>query len=90
MPKGAGARARRDKARPPVYVRRRIARRVAERDGHRCWICGRLVLDGVSADHPLSATMDHVIPHADGGRWVASNLKLAHRACNQERGAVAA
>lgn len=86
MPKGAGSRARRQKARPALHVRRRIFNIVMERDQGLCWICGDPVVPNAPQTHPLGATLDHVVPHAEGGRWAANNLRLAHRACNEERG----
>lgn len=49
------------------------------RDGYRCWLCGLPVTR-------RRATRDHVIPRSKGGKNRASNLRLAHRRCNQRRG----
>lgn len=59
--------------------------KVMERDGAHCWLCGRLVVEGLAPDHPLSPSLDHVIPFAKGGTYTLDNLRLAHHSCNQER-----
>ena len=60
-------------------------RRIAERDGWRCHLCGRRVRD-VKAPNPLSPTLDHLVTLADGGVHEPSNVRLAHFACNSARG----
>jgi 5-methylcytosine-specific restriction endonuclease McrA len=52
---------------------------VFERDGWRCWICGEPVLEE-------DATVDHVIPIAQGGADTPDNVRTAHRDCNSRRG----
>jgi len=52
-----------------------------ERDEGICWLCEDYV--DLEFDEP---TRDHVIPHAQGGSDHPSNLKLAHRECNEVRG----
>ena len=49
-----------------------------------CGICGKEVDRSFKYPHPLSATVDHVIPIAKGGHPSdLSNLQLAHRCCNR-------
>lgn len=58
---------------------------IRERDGNRCHLCG----DRVSAKawpHPLSASLDHVVPLTKGGAHDPDNVKLAHLACNTAKG----
>jgi 5-methylcytosine-specific restriction endonuclease McrA len=63
-------------------------RRLRERDGDRCWLCnGVMVFERIN--DPLNfraATIDHVIPKAEGGGNELENLKLAHRTCNIRKG----
>lgn len=49
------------------------------RDGALCHICGEYV-------SPADASRDHVVPLSKGGINQASNVRLAHLACNQRRG----
>lgn len=62
-------------------------RRVAERDGWVCQICGEVVPDqpyGARDDDP---TIDHILPLSRGGRHELANVRLAHNRCNWQRGA---
>lgn len=58
---------------------------IRERDGSRCHLCERKVPDK-AWPHPLSASLDHVIPLSKGGIHDPSNVKLAHLRCNVEKG----
>ena len=52
-----------------------------------CAICGKPVDKTIKPPHPLSASIDHIIPIAKGGHPAdLSNLQLAHRACNRQKG----
>lgn len=59
---------------------------IAERDGHRCHLCRKKV-PSKAWPHPLSASLDHVIPLSKGGPHEPSNVRLAHLRCNVEKGA---
>jgi 5-methylcytosine-specific restriction endonuclease McrA len=51
-----------------------------------CAICGKPVDKTLKSPHPLSATVDHIIPINKGGHPSdISNLQLAHRCCNREK-----
>ena len=51
-----------------------------------CGICGKPVDFSLKYPHPLSPTVDHIIPVAKGGHPTdISNLQLAHRCCNREK-----
>lgn len=60
-------------------------RMFTEQEG-KCWICGELMLLEVSSNHDRFATFDHILAVSLGGKWEESNLKLAHKICNQRRG----
>lgn len=60
---------------------------IAERDGHRCQLCHRRVDMRLKARHPMSPTIDHVIPISDGGDDTRANVQLAHFGCNSSKGA---
>jgi 5-methylcytosine-specific restriction endonuclease McrA len=53
-----------------------------------CGICGRPVDKSLKFPHPLSPTIDHIIPVSKGGHPSAlDNLQLAHFTCNREKSA---
>lgn len=84
--KPGSSRARRSQKQPNAATRRRIIARVRERDKWICQLCGHPVdqaLTGLQAEG--SATIDHVVPFEEGGRYTASNLRLAHMLCNNQR-----
>lgn len=51
-----------------------------------CGICGKPVDKSLKFPHPLSPTVDHIIPIDRGGHPSAlENLQLAHFACNRAK-----
>lgn len=49
-----------------------------------CGICGKPVDKSLKYPHPMSATVDHIIPVSKRGDPVSiDNLQLAHRYCNR-------
>jgi len=51
-----------------------------------CAICGKPVDFSLKYPHPLSPTIDHIIPLAKGGHPSdIDNLQLAHRCCNRQK-----
>ena len=51
-----------------------------------CGICGKPVDFSFKYPHPLSPTVDHIIPVSKGGHPSdPGNLQLAHRCCNREK-----
>ena len=51
-----------------------------------CGICGRPVNKRLKFPHPLSPTIDHIIPVAKGGDPAdIGNLQLAHWTCNRQK-----
>jgi 5-methylcytosine-specific restriction endonuclease McrA len=68
---------------------RRYRRLVAQvrAQGGPCWICGHNIDPGLDARHPLSFTLDHVVPLSRGGDLLdPANARAAHRRCNSARG----
>lgn len=59
---------------------------VADRDGWRCHLCRKAVRRNCVWPHPLSASLDHVVPLSKGGEHAAVNLRLAHLRCNIVKG----
>ena len=64
--------------------RTRILEAIAERDGWKCWRCGKGVMKERIKNHPQAPSIDHVVRHTDGGSNRMDNLRLAHRQCNSE------
>lgn len=61
-------------------------KRLIERDGLRCAICGEMCDPNDTSwsefSGPLSPSMDHIIPMAKGGGHIWSNVQVAHLLCN--------
>lgn len=68
------------------HRRRQLRARVlAEEDT--CGICGQPVDKTLRTPHPGSPEVDEIIPVSLGGSPLQrSNVRLAHRLCNQRRG----
>jgi 5-methylcytosine-specific restriction endonuclease McrA len=89
-------RANRERVTASVQARRaRLANVPAERfhsheifarDGWECGICRGPVDPAVRFPHPLSASLDHVVPLAAGGHHTRTNTRLTHLTCNRRKG----
>jgi hypothetical protein len=67
---------------------------VGERDGWRCWLCDEAVDPMMSVNDPRGPSMDSgptAVKRAKGTKkgFDAGQERLAHRACNTRKGAVA-
>ena len=70
-----GARGEYEKARKYIFATQTV-----------CGICGKPVDFGYKYPHPLSPTVDHIIPVSKGGHPTdKDNLQLAHRCCNRQK-----
>lgn len=83
---GRRARRRAWKERTNRLVPALVRAHVYERDRWTCWLCLKPILRDVQAPHPLSHSVDHVVPQSEGGEHTASNLRTAHFMCNSVRG----
>lgn len=51
-----------------------------------CALCGMPLDKSLKYPHPLSTSIDHIIPVALGGRSTLDNLQATHLQCNKEKG----
>ena len=58
---------------------------IAERCEWICGICEGPVDNALRYPHPLCASVDHIVPLANGGSNEVSNLQLAHKRCNEAK-----
>lgn len=65
---------------------------IGERDGWRCWLCDEPVDPDMSVNDPRGPSIDSLTTKAKGKRKDGGGVgeRLAHRACNTRKGAVAA
>jgi len=59
---------------------------IFDRDRWRCHLCGGRISRARIYPHPLSPTIDHVVPLACGGGHTRANVKAAHARCNLAKG----
>lgn len=60
--------------------------KVYRRDGGICQLCQHPVDKSLKGPHPLSRSLDHVIPLSLGGGHTYANVQLAHLICNVRKG----
>jgi 5-methylcytosine-specific restriction endonuclease McrA len=60
-------------------AKRNRLRRLIDRDGLLCGICGQPIVP------PEQPTIDHIVAKAEGGPNSFENLRLAHYRCNYDR-----
>ena len=69
------------------YSKRERVRKQVLREESICWLCGEAVDVRLSAGQPASPEVDEILPISLGGSPIdRSNVRLAHRLCNQKRG----
>lgn len=54
--------------------------------GEVCAICGGYIDKTLPFPHPMSKSVDHIIPVAKGGKSTLDNLQLTHLQCNKAKG----
>ena len=59
---------------------------VYEKDGGICGICGQHIDLSVRYPHPMSLSLDHIVPISKGGTHKYGNVRVTHLACNCRRG----
>lgn len=61
---------------------RKYVRPLFERDGSGCSLCGSDIDMTLKYPHPMSRSVDHVLPRSLGGTEDMANLALSHNLCN--------
>lgn len=56
------------------------------RDGGICQHCKKRVDKKLKNRHPMSASLDHIVPLSKGGTHTYNNVQLAHLGCNVSKG----
>lgn len=64
-----------------------LDRDIYERDRWVCQLCGKRIHKGKKAPHPLSPSIDHIVPLSKGGQHGWANVQAAHFICNSTKGA---
>lgn len=67
-------------------VEKIVARDIYERDHWICGLCHEPIPQDAPRRHPLSASLDHVVPLAKGGSHTHENVQAAHLICNGRKG----
>ena len=65
-----------------VTVEKVLASEIYERDAWVCQLCKKKVNRTLKYPHPLSQSLDHIIPLSRGGAHSKANVQLAHLSCN--------
>ncbi len=81
----ANQQSRRRAIKKKAFVSRVIRNEIYNRDEWMCQICGKKVDNNKKAPHPLSPSIDHIIPLAKGGTHEPKNVQLAHFYCNSKK-----
>lgn len=64
------------------YINRK---KVFDRDKWRCGICGKKVDKRLKYPHPMSVSLDHIVPMSLGGGHLYVNVQCSHWLCNTEK-----
>jgi 5-methylcytosine-specific restriction endonuclease McrA len=55
---------------------------IFERDGWLCQLCGLPINREARKPHPMSVSLDHIVPISLGGAHSRANTQCAHYGCN--------
>lgn len=61
---------------------------VLVRDQYKCGICYKRIPKQYKYPHPLSPSLDHIIPLSKGGSHSWDNVQASHHQCNQKKAAI--
>lgn len=69
-----------------AYVAPVFTEEIIKRDKGICGICGKKISLKLQYPHPMSLSIDHILPLSDGGTHEPKNVQLAHFICNSVKG----
>ena len=69
-----------------AFVAQVDAARVLARDSGTCQLCTRPIDPSLAWPHPMSFSLDHVIPLSRGGTHEPANVQASHFRCNSVKG----
>lgn len=81
------AKLRRARIKGATTIERFRATDVYERDRWICRICFVPIDQTKAWPHPMSKSVDHIVPVSRGGAHAMSNVRAAHLGCNSRKGA---
>jgi 5-methylcytosine-specific restriction endonuclease McrA len=70
----------------PERLGKHSRRGILNRDGWRCYLCGKDIPRDKAWPHPLSGSVDHVVPWSVSKNDHPDNLRAAHWHCNYDKG----
>jgi endogenous inhibitor of DNA gyrase (YacG/DUF329 family) len=68
-----------------LFISKVHRQEIFKRDNFTCQICHKKINLKYKFPHPLSATIDHIIPLAKGGTHEPKNCQTAHMICNSNK-----
>lgn len=60
-------------------------REIFERDRWRCQLCRKRISKNLKHPHPMSASLDHIIPLTKGGSHTRAGVQASHLTCNLKK-----
>lgn len=69
-----------------VFMEKVSEKEIYLRDGGICQICKKRVSNKLRYPHPMSLSLDHIIPLAKSGTHESRNIQLVHLRCNLSKG----
>lgn len=69
-----------------AYVKQVNTNAIYERDKGICKLCNGKIDKQLRAPHPMSLSLDHIIPLSRGGTHEPDNVQIAHFICNSKKG----
>lgn len=82
--------AKRKKARPDIYGNEqgiyKHNKAILRKTATLCALCGMPLDKSLKYPHPMSISIDHILPVTYGGKSTLDNLQATHLVCNKQKG----